>query len=245
LGVAQSRHRVIALAWRTSHDLEPSLPTVIGGTLEQALRGVEGASDHRPLQLSATSIPGRIARRIGPGQKLCNVRASPRAVHTWDIPEIYGKTNAWERRVLEALLRRRRQKRIRDFGDADPVAARELGAIVNGPVAATLHQLIRKGYVRRVGAYYDLVHTFNGKFRRLTWDRPAPTVDTHFGDPYYFLHPTQHRSFTIREAARIQGFPDTFAFSGPDRARFRLIGNAVPPPLARILATYISNVFLH
>ena len=99
--------------------------------------------------------------------------------------------------------------------------------------------------MRKQSRYYDLTHTFNGKYRRLRWDAPAYTVDTRFGDPIYFLHPDQQRGFSVREAARIQGFPDDFVFSGSRRTQEELLGNAVPPPLAKLLAEFlIYNVLI-
>lgn len=186
LGVPQMRKRMLAIAWRTPFGGRIDLPIHTGGTLRNAIgsiNSINGAPNHDPKPLDPNSDAGQIAGHIRPGQKLCNVRASPRAVHTWTIPSVYGRTSKWERTVLKALLRRRRQQRIRDFGDADPVSAQALRFAVGKPVAETLHVLIAKGYVRRVDRRYDLVHTFNGKFRRLLWDQPAPTVDTKFGDP--------------------------------------------------------------
>jgi DNA (cytosine-5)-methyltransferase 1 len=103
-------------------------------------------------------------------------------------------------------------------------------------ITPLLQTLERKGFVRESDRLFDLVHTFNGKFRRLEWGLPSYTVDTRFGDPRYFLHPGEERGFSAREAARIQGFPDSFVFSGPTRAQFRMIGNAVPPPMGRAIA---------
>jgi DNA (cytosine-5)-methyltransferase 1 len=68
------------------------------------------------------------------------------------------------------------------------------------------------------------------------------TVDTRFGDHRYFLHPTEHRSFTVREAARIQGFPDWFTFDVPEKESFRMIGNAVPPPMAKYIAEGVRKL---
>jgi DNA (cytosine-5)-methyltransferase 1 len=243
MGVAQRRRRILAVAWkgRNVDGLEPA--ETPGGTLRNAIVDINGAPNNKKRPLSPDSRSAKIARYIGQNQKLCNVRSSPRSVHTWDIPEVFGKTTHWERKVLEALLRRRRQKRIRSFGDADPVTANALRHFIGKPVAATLRKLIQKGYVRRVDSGYDLTHTFNGKFRRLPWDEPAPTVDTKFGDPRFFLHPTEDRAFTVRETARIQGFPDDFVFSGPEKAQFEMIGNAVPPPLAKQLAEHFRRQF--
>ena len=61
-------------------------------------------------------------------------------------------------------------------------------------------------------------------------------MDTRFGSSRYFLHPSQQRGFTVREAARIQGFADSYVFRGSEQAQYRVIGNAVPPPLGEVAA---------
>ena len=50
------------------------------------------------------------------------------------------------------------------------------------------------------------------------------------------------RGFTVREAARLQGFPDEFIFHGPERSQAQQVGNAVPPPMAAVLATWIREM---
>jgi DNA (cytosine-5)-methyltransferase 1 len=75
-------------------------------------------------------------------------------------------------------------------------------------------------------------------FGRLWWDRPAFTVRTEFFKPEKgrYLHPTQHRPITHREAARLQSFPDSFVFKGNKIEIAKQIGNAVPPLLAARIA---------
>jgi DNA (cytosine-5)-methyltransferase 1 len=76
------------------------------------------------------------------------------------------------------------------------------------------------------------------RYRRMTWEGVPRTIITRFRDPKTgeYTHPEQHRTITIREAARIQGFPDWFAFQGTNTSKYDQVGNAVPVPLTRAVA---------
>ena len=141
--------------------------------------------------------------------------------------------------VLNTVLRLRRQARRRDFGDADPVSTKVLASMFGLDILA---QLVQKGYLRQYPKFHDLTNTFNGKYRRLEMDGVSRTVDTRFGDCTSVLHPTEHRSFTVREAARIQGFSDHMEFFGTIQEQFRMIGNAVPPPMAFAIAKSVRHL---
>lgn len=85
---------------------------------------------------------------------------------------------------------------------------------------------------------------FPNKWRKMESDRPARTLMAHLGkDGYSHIHydSTQARTISVREAARLQSFPDGFHFSGTMNPAFRQIGNAVPPLLANRLACVISE----
>jgi DNA (cytosine-5)-methyltransferase 1 len=75
-------------------------------------------------------------------------------------------------------------------------------------------------------------------FGRLWWDRPSVTIRTEFFKPEKgrYLHPVQHRPITHREAARLQGFDDSFIFKGNKLQIAKQIGNAVPVQLAARIA---------
>lgn len=77
---------------------------------------------------------------------------------------------------------------------------------------------------------------FTDKYKRLAWDRPCRTITAHIArDGYWYIHPDQHRTLSVREAARVQTFPDWFRFAGFPSNRLTQIGNAVPPLLGHAL----------
>lgn len=90
---------------------------------------------------------------------------------------------------------------------------------------------------------YDMSN-FTDKYKKHEWNKPCSTIFAHMKkDGNRFIHPDskQARTFTPREAARIQSFPDWFYFEGPMSKKFQQIGNAVPPLLARSIACSILN----
>lgn len=243
-GLPQIRKRVILLAAKCSlaNINPPSLKNAVG--LRDFLNNAELSPNHAPRHLDSNSIDFKIALRIGPHQKLCNVRGGDRAVPTWSIPEVFGEVTDDEADLLKIIQRLRRRLRTREFGDADPLSMADFADHCDFSAHPVINRLVKKGYIRRIGKKVDLAHTFNGKYRRLAWDHPTPAVDTRFGEPRYFLHPEEQRGLSVREAARIQGFPDSFEFNGPRAGQYRLVGNAVPPPIARWFAEAIKDQLL-
>ncbi|SVC88381.1 uncharacterized protein METZ01_LOCUS341235, partial [marine metagenome] len=82
----------------------------------------------------------------------------------------------------------------------------------------------------------------SGWWRRLTWDLPCPTVVTMPNHASTALcHPTETRALTLRECARIQGFPDEWEFSGSPAEQFRQVGNAVPVILGEVCGELLAD----
>lgn len=130
----------------------------------------------------------------------------------------------------------------------DAATARELLAKVDGSLAlrlmleqwgareGTAHHLLRDAYLHKEeGNHGDWL-------TRLDADRPCRTIVAHIAkDAYGYVHPSEPRTLSVREAARVQAFPDWFSFGAASMTdAFRMIGNAVPPLLANALAANLA-----
>ena len=243
IGIPQTRKRVILIAWKTGLTVLPAIKHRDRKTLKDVIFNACSAKNHEPRILADETPDYIISKRIKPGQKLCNVRGAESSVHTWSIPEVFGETTEKEQEVLIAIMKLRRRKRARDHGDADPVSLASIQEHLNRRVLRDTKSLLKKGYLKRVEDDVDLRHTFNGKYRRACLDGSSFTVDSRFGDPKCFLHPTKPRGFSVREAARIQGFPDSYVFEGSIDDQFKLVANAVPPQMGLAIGEMVKNAF--
>jgi site-specific DNA-cytosine methylase len=100
------------------------------------------------------------------------------------------------------------------------------------------HHLLAGAYLeKRDGHHGDWVARMEGS-------RPAKTMVSHMGkDTYGYVHPWEPRTISVREAARVQTFPDWFVFGGVALTdAFRMIGNAVPPLLSHEIARNVAMV---
>jgi len=107
-----------------------------------------------------------------------------------------------------------------------------------GHKLGSTHHLLTPTYLaKRDGNHGDWI-------ARLDSTRPAKTIVSHMGkDTYAYIHPTQPRTISVREAARVQTFPDWFVFGDTALTdAFQMIGNAVPSMLSNAIAMRVTNI---
>lgn len=90
------------------------------------------------------------------------------------------------------------------------------------------------------------VDGFRDVYGRLSWDKASVAITARCRTPSCgrFTHPEQNRGLSVREAALLQGFPESFYFEGPFDDKYKQIGNAVSPVFAEALAKHIDGVWL-
>lgn len=97
--------------------------------------------------------------------------------------------------------------------------------------------------IQDINPYKRRADIFRDKFDKLQADEPCKAITAHmYYDCNMYIHPSQARGLTPREAARVQGFPDDYYFLGTPNEWYRQIGNAVSPLMARLLGEALQEV---
>jgi DNA (cytosine-5)-methyltransferase 1 len=231
-----------------AHDYKEP-PTATSG-LPPAVTAEEAVGDLPPIyarQELATGVLKRGARRFDqPIPYDQRRKASPyaRLMRSW--PRFEAPEEGLRDHVIRYLPRDYELFARLNPGDQYPEAWHHAMAMLNEKLAELREQgkLVREDsaeYRRLRDAIvppYD-ASKFPNKWRKMWRDRPARTLMAHLGkDSYSHIHydSEQARTISVREAARLQSFPDGFVFCGTMNPAFRQIGNAVPPLMAKALA---------
>lgn len=204
LGVPQLRYRLIVLG---SLEHRPSFPEVVETAIAERLDEASFATVHDAI----SDLP---AVRAGGGSDSVSMPPLPKNASS------YLRTLRGRSRVLYNHV----------SADTDPINLNRIAHVTEG---GNWHDIPRRLLPERFRHVRPSDHTTT--YRRLDREHPAHTITTECGNVTSgaFTHPTQNRAITVREAARLQGFPDRFRFVGPKNSQYRQVGNAVPVLLAR------------
>ena len=181
-----------------------------------------------PITHSATGMPG--TKLIGRSLPSCPSIADALA----GLP------------VARPRIARCRSTDDHDFREPCDVDLRRIKALAPGQTMKDLpedlwHETYRRRAYRRVmdGTPTERRGGAPAGLRRLAGDQPSKAITS--GAVSEFVHPTEDRTLTLRECARVQTFPDRFLFAGTLSERARLIGNAVPPKLAEVFGLHLEE----
>ncbi|MGV2184052.1 DNA cytosine methyltransferase [Rhizobium rhizogenes] len=220
----------------------PELPPAV--TAEQALGDLPPILAREELAAGDLRRGARRFDQIIPYDRRRKITAYARIMRSWsgfEAPE-----EGLRDHVIRYLPRDYELFARLNPGDQYPQAWQHAMNMLSEKIA----ELARKGKVVREGsAEYERLRAaivppydatkFPNKWRKIWRDQPARTLMAHLGkDSYSHIHydSEQARTISVREAARLQSFPDGFVFCGTMNPAFRQIGNAVPPLMAKALA---------
>jgi DNA (cytosine-5)-methyltransferase 1 len=225
-----------ASSYADAHIPSPDLP--------RAVSAAEAIGDLPPITDHLTGAAKRGPRRLN--QSLEHPADGPLTTYALDMRTWpgFGSTGLLRDHVIRYLPRDFPIFRRMKPGDEYPAAVQVAEYLLDLEIARLRKGGHRAGAKTREALRAKFVppyplDSFPNRWWKLVADQPSRTLLAHLGkDSYTHIHydSRQARTISVREAARLQSFPDGFAFSGAMNAAFRQIGNAVPPLLAFRLA---------
>lgn len=224
-GVPQERKRVILLGVRRDLNIDPK--DVYGAIVKTHYLPESSAKDKEGKQRYVT-----VREAIGDLPELLQGQGNKIAQY----PSKYAECNEYVKLIREPEDTVLRDHVARRNNEKDVERYR---------VMAENHWNFLQMLELRPDLGHEKKRVFFNSYKVQWWDAPAKTIIAHlYKDGNQFIHPdpNQGRSITVREAARLQSFPDNFVFEGSRTDQFKQIGNAVPPLLAEAIAKGIKKM---
>nr|WP_238481988.1 DNA cytosine methyltransferase [Pinisolibacter aquiterrae] len=221
-GVPQMRWRMFFIGWRSGEDKRGGFPLPTHGNA-----GIGDLVPNRTISPDQSAGFVTIAQAIGDlpviegGEIATAYRCAPQS----DYQEAMRANSGMVANHYAARLSKQNLDRIRFLKPGQ-----DWRDLPHHLLPAGMQRALRKDHTRR--------------YRRMQWTGIARSIITRFRDPKSgeYIHPEQHRTISIREAARIQSFPDWFVFEGSYSEQYDQVGNAVPPLLARAVANELYGM---
>ena len=264
--VPQKRHRVILLGIRSDYDIIPQVLESVAGTVTvrdilagmpklrsrlsrddtsgywwraAVRRGVDACTSdcrvrHRGLGIVIREARDQLSDSLETGGRFVPGGAKPARLADWLFDPMLGG-------VLQHETRGHMESDFHRYFFSACYAQKYGKSPTLDDFPAALYPKHKNAVPDKDGKVAD----FTDRFRVQVWDDASTTITSHIAkDGHYFIHPDplQCRSLTVREAARLQTFPDNYFFEGNRTEQYRQIGNAVPPFLAYQLADVVSEV---
>lgn len=261
-GVPQARHRMFILGVRSDLNIEPGIlqketaPSVedVIGTLPKIRSGISQGSDtaewwrkliRKTVErtwfknlCTANNDFALITKEklnehtVFPEKRFSTAYKKPKKMQSWFVSEHQSVLTGHESRShMEADIERYLFASIFSLANATSPRLADFPRQI-----LPLHKNIEEGRAGKM---------FSDRFRVQLPSHVSTTVTSHISkDGHYFIHydPVQCRSLTVREAARLQTFPDNYHFEGSRTAQYHQVGNAVPPYLAAKIAKIVEDI---
>jgi DNA (cytosine-5)-methyltransferase 1 len=243
-GVPQTRHRAFILGYHRRLGISPKFPKPSHGFIDKpvysyyhkklAYPGNGALTDILGADPVVGKMPELINQTVGSYIKLCSLVTVEDA-----IGDLKGLDGGCSEQEYQQDAQTEYQRVMRE--GSGRIIHNHIARYHSKQMLRLMSILPEGGDLRDVSKKYWPKSFYSQAYGRLHRKGLARTLTTHFCNPGSgrFIHPVDNRAITIREAARLQGFRDSFEFLGPQADQMRLVGNAVPVPLASALARQI------
>nr|WP_304661702.1 DNA cytosine methyltransferase [Arthrobacter sp. zg-Y238] len=259
-GIPQKRHRVIIVGLRRDAQLpapkalehrEPvtvqdaiwSLPHLRSGISRRPHATWEDwATIREQAHQFLQALPGKERASAPSPYELDTKSTSVRPPEPFDKASAAGELQTWLRKDAAPVTW---NHEARGHMLEDLVRYYLLAALVTADGSSPKVRSLPAAHWPKHNNINNVVVPFEDRFRVQAWGKPSSTVVSHIAkDGHYYIHPDheQMRSLTVREAARLQTFPDNYVFLGNRTQQYTQVGNAVPPLLASKIAQRVAEV---